>query len=354
MKKFLIVFLGLLILIFLFIQFGLEPLAKRQINSALAQLDGYNGSVSSVDIGLIGGNYAVDSLVIFSEKEAEGDHLFAVDRIETRLIWSEIWKGNIVGALKINRPVVNFISDGEKVDDAETINLKELLNEVTPFKIESLVIENGEIHYKDPTSSPKIDVYLRQFQVYGENLGNIQRSSDALPSRIEFSGVTIGEGDFEGNLRINLMKEIPDFDLEFKIDSLKLIALNDFTDAYANFTFEEGFMFLSSELAMKDSNYEGYVKPIFEQIKILDPKDKETSFLQKAWEGLLELTTKIFENPDQETFATRVPFEGTISENDTKLLETIFNVLRNAFVEAFTKDVDGLIDFDEVGDSKNE
>ncbi len=347
MKKFLIFFLSFIFLLFLFIQFGLEPLAKRQINKALAELEGYGGSINSVDIGIIGGNYVVDSLVIFSDNaQTDQDFLFSSERIESRLKWKELWKGKLVGELAINRPIVNFISDGEKVDDVETINLKALLNEVTPFKIETFTLENGEIHYKDPTVSPVIDVYVKQFQVYGENLGNIQRSNDALPSLLKFSGVTIGEGDFEGNVKMNLLKKIPDFDLEFKIDSMKLTALNDFTEAYANFTFEEGSMFLSSEMVMKDGNYKGYVKPVFEHIKIFDPKDEDSSFIEKAWAGLLELTTKIFKNPDSETFATRAPFEGDLNETDTNILETIFNVFKNAFIEAFTKDVDGLVDFD--------
>jgi hypothetical protein len=347
MKKFLAIIFSLFLLIFLFIQFALEPIAKNQINKNLAAMEGYYGSIHAVDIGLIGGNYAVDSIVIISEKAVNGeDYLFKADRIESKLIWRELFNGNLVGELHLIRPMVNFIFDGEKVDDAETIDIKELLNDVTPFKVQTFTIQNGEIHYKDPTVSPKIDVFVKDFQVYGENLGNIQRSDEALPSHIRFSGITIGEGSFQGNLDLNLLKEIPDFDLEMKIDSLQLTSLNDFTKAYASFTFEEGSMFMSSEVVMKDGNYQGYVKPIFEHLKIFDPKDEDTSFIEKAWEGLLELTTKIFENPDKETFATRVPFEGDVNDTDAKIWPTILNVFRNAFIEAFTKDLDGIIDFE--------
>jgi hypothetical protein len=353
MKKTIIIIIGIVLILYIFIQFALEPIIKNKINKELADLEEYHGQVQGVNIDLIGGNYSIDSFMISSKNvKSKEDHLFVAQSIRTHVLWKEIFKGRVVGELLIIGPIVNFIYDGKKVDDAESLNLKKILNEITPFKIELLNIQDGELHYKDPTVEPKIDLFIKQFQLMGQNLGNIQQSEKVLPSHIQFSGQTIGGGGFTGNMDLNLIKKIPDFDLELKIDSLKLTALNDFTDAYANFTFEGGEMFMGSEMVMKDGVYQGYVKPVFENIKILDVKDEDNTLLEKAWEAILEFTTKVFENPESETFATRIPFEGDMNETDAKILPTIFNVFKNAFVEAFTKDIDGMIDFDNFSKEK--
>jgi hypothetical protein len=129
---------------------------------------------------------------------------------------------------------------------------------------------------------------------------------------------------------------------------MNLMALNEFTEAYANFTFEEGELYVSTEVAMNDGIFKGYVKPLFENIQIQDLQSEDTSFWRKAWEGLVGVVFEAFENPNSERFATQVPFEGNTNETDVKVLPTIFNVLKNAFIEAFEKDLDNSIRYEDI------
>jgi len=145
---------------------------------------------------------------------------------------------------------------------------------------------------------------------------------------------------------MNMLKEHPDFDLSFELDGVDLIALNAFTEAYAKFTFGQGQLYAATEIVMKDGAFEGYLKPIFENVEISGQREEKRSFWRKAWEGVVGVAFKIFENPEEEQVATKIPFEGNTTETNAKIIPTVFNVFRNAFVEAFSKDLEHEITFE--------
>lgn len=353
MKKRYWIPLLVVIVIFVALHFALEPIALRQVNKAMAKMEGYEGSIENINIALFKGEYSIDSILIQArDRENEEDYFFAASSLAIGLEWRSLLKGRLVTDIKVQRPVLNFISDGEEVDDAEEVDFSEVLDELLPFNINTIEIHNGEVHYLDPTSDPKVDVFVKNLELRGTNLGNINEGDQPLPAHVYLTGVTIGEGRLEGNVDLNIMKTTPDFDLSLEMDQMNLTAINAFTDAYAKFTFEEGELYLSSEIAMKDGVFKGYVKPIFENIDILDIQNEDTSIWRKAWEGLVGLTFKVFRNQSKKRFATNIPFEGDTNSTDTKLGPTIFNVLKNAFIEAFDKDLENSIHYGELEPSK--
>jgi hypothetical protein len=353
MKKRYWIPLLVLLLLFIALHFALEPIALRQVNKALAKMEGYEGSIEDINIALFKGEYSIDSMLIqASERENEEDFFFAASTIAIGIEWKSLFRGRLVTDIIVDRPILNFISDGEKVDDAENVDFGEVLDELLPFNINTIDIHDGEVHYLDPTSEPKVDVYIKNLELRGTNLGNINEGDQPLPGHISISGTSIGEGRLEGNVDLNIMKEMPDFDLSMEMEQMNLTAINAFTDAYANFTFEEGELYLSSEIAMKDGAFKGYVKPIFENIDILDIQNEDTSIWRKAWEGLVGLTFKVFRNQPKRRFATNIPFEGDTNNTDAKIGPTIFNILKNAFIEAFDKDLDNSIHYGDLEPSE--
>ncbi|WP_143961636.1 DUF748 domain-containing protein [Litoribacter populi] len=348
MKKRYWIPLAVIIFIFLFLHFALEPIALRQVNQALGKMEGMHGRVNDVSIQLYRGAYQVDSLYIFTDKQTPDDiPFFAVSTIDISLEWSALFRGEIVGDVGLVNPVLNYVYDGEEVDDGDEADLAMVLDDLVPFRINAFTVQNGEIHYLDPTSSPKVDVYVKDLDVNATNLGNIQKSEKALPSSVSISGTTNGGGVLTGHIDLNILKANPDMDLNLELDGVHLTELSDFTEAYAKFTFSEGEMYLGTEIIMKDGIFEGYVKPIFSNVEISDHKEEDKSFWRRAWEGVVGVAFGIFENPDEEQVATQIPFQGDTTGSEVKLIPTIFNVFRNAFIEAFQKDLDHALEFGE-------
>jgi hypothetical protein len=347
MKKRIWIPIALLLLIFVFLHFALEPIVLRRVNRALASMEGMYGSVDDIHIHLYRGAYQIDSLKIFDE-ERDDIPFFAADIIDISLEWRALFRGRVVGDIHFESPVLNLISDGEEVEDGENVDFAHVLDELMPININTFTIHNGEVHYLDPTANPKVDMFFKDLNVNATNLGNVNEDNRALPSAVTISAITIGGGVIDGHVDLNILKERPDFDAVIEMDQVDLIALNEFTEAYANFTFEAGQLYASTEIAMKDGVFEGYLKPIFENVKVIDLQDENSSFLRKAWEVVVGASFKIFENPKEEQVATRIPFEGDTNETNVRVLPTIINVLRNAFIEAFSKSPDHDISFDNL------
>jgi hypothetical protein len=56
----------------------------------------------------------------------------------------------------------------------------------------------------------------------------------------------------------------------------------------------------------------------------------------------------VLENKDADQVAARIPFTGTIEDPETNLFATIASVLRNAFVSAFARSLEGSITLRDV------
>jgi len=56
----------------------------------------------------------------------------------------------------------------------------------------------------------------------------------------------------------------------------------------------------------------------------------------------------VLENPEEDQVAARIPFTGTIENPQTNLFATIASVLRNAFVSAFARSLEGSITLRDV------
>jgi hypothetical protein len=56
----------------------------------------------------------------------------------------------------------------------------------------------------------------------------------------------------------------------------------------------------------------------------------------------------VVENEEEDQVAARIPFTGTITNPETSIWQTIASVLRNAFVSAFARSLEGSISIRDV------
>lgn len=144
---------------------------------------------------------------------------------------------------------------------------------------------------------------------------------------------------------INVLKEIPDLDLNLKFEGIHMPALNDFFVAYSKVDIEKGTFNLYSELAVNNSKITGYVKPLAQGIKVVNwEKDKKNPF-NLIWQSIVGVVAEFFENQKEDQFATKVPLQGDLKNIESGVWPTIWNVFRNAFVQAFERNTDNTVKF---------
>jgi hypothetical protein len=133
-----------------------------------------------------------------------------------------------------------------------------------------------------------------------------------------------------------------------EVKKVKLPEANPWLREYIKADAEAGDFELYLELAAADNKFKGYAKPILQNVDIYRSGEPEQNPLKRLWEGFLDFAANVLENPEADQVAARIPFTGTIKDPETNLFATIASVLRNAFVSAFARSLEGSITLRDV------
>lgn len=339
MKKFWAILIGIFLLL-LIARLLMPYFVTRYVNKTLAEIEGYDGSISGVNIALIRGAYKINDLKIVKEDSKLEVPFLEITEIDLSLEWPSLFKGEVVGEILLLEPNLNFVAgptEEEKMDGSEA-DWTEPLEELMPLRINRFEIRNGNLNFYNFSTKPDAHIYLHGLNMLATNLSNVENKKERLPSTLSLKATSIGKGDLNVDGRLNLLNQIPDFDMNLKFSGINLPSLNKFIKAYGNFEVERGQLYLVSEAKLMDGKFDGYIKPLLRNMVILDLEEAigKESLPKILWEGLLEIGKTIFENPKKEQVATVVPIKGTIEDVETEVWATIFNVLKNAFIEAFS------------------
>lgn len=341
MKKRYKILLAIIVVLIAF-RIYLPTLVKNYVNKTLSELDGYTGSITDVDLHLYRGAYKIDSLYIYSTEQDLEKPFFAANAIDLSVHWKDLFKGSIVGEVNFFEPQVNFqtTQSADSVVAGEDVDWTESIKDLIPIRINLFTIENGSISYLDPYADPPVDVYLHDLDFRLENIRNVEDQDDPLPSPFRMSATSLGEGRLTMDGRANLLKQMPDFDLNLEFENADLTAFNDFFKAYAWFDFEQGNFSLYTEMALVDGSIDGYFKPVMTDLKVIDWRDEEEGFLNKVYQTIVGGVTEVFENQPKDQTATEVPIEGTVESTEVGVVPAIVEVLKNAFIQPLRKSLE--------------
>jgi hypothetical protein len=222
-----------------------------------------------------------------------------------------------------------------------------------PLTVNRFEVNNGSIHYVDKTSNPKVDISLKQTHILAVNLSNVINNKVELPSTVT-AQASVYEGTLNYNMKLNALAKKATFELNAELRNANLVLLNDFLLAYGNFDVEKGKFSLYTEMAAKGGKFKGYVKPIIKDLQVVGPKDKNDTFFHKIWEYIVGAVGVIFKNQKEDQLASKIRIEGDFSNPQTYTLDAIFEVLRNAFIQALLPSIDHEININSVGKKQPE
>ena len=349
--------LGSILVVLVAARLSLSYFVTRYVNRVLADIPGYYGSIHDIDIRLYRGAYVIDSLKLFKVEGNKRIPFIDIPVSDLSVEWRALLEGEVVGKGLFHDPVLNFIggnqTDTTQNQTGEDVDWTEPLKKLVPFQINRLEIRNGTLAFYDFTTKPNVDVSLREVHMVATNLNNAEHQDGQLPSRITMTARSIGNGNLKLDMRINVLKEIPDLDMNLKFEDVDMTALNDFFKAYARVDVEQGVFNLYAELAVNDGAVTGYVKPIAQGIKLLDLKEDKNP-LNLLWESIVGALKNVFKNQKKDQFATRVPLEGNLNKPDVVFWPAVWNIFRNAFVNAFQLSTDNTVEFTDAGSGTGE
>lgn len=336
----------LILAILIAFRIALPSIVTSYVNRTINEMPEYEGSIAGVDISLLQSSYSVDSLTIHQVnwEEEGGVPLLAIDKIDFTVDWGYLLQGSIVGSVELHSPELHFVAAPE-VQAGEEVNWPEVIQQMMPVHINRFIVTDGTVWYHDFSSDPEIEMSIEDLQIEMWNITNVDRSEEELPTRFELNGVTTGEGALAIQADLSLLHEIPHIDLVFELEDLNVTALNEYLEAFAGVDAESGTFSLYSEFVIEEGLMEGYVQPMFHDLTILDLSEEDQDILSTAWEAIVEGATQLFRNQPEDQLATQVPFSGRVDEPDVGVFPSIWNIFRNAFIDAFEAGAGGEIEF---------
>lgn len=319
----------------------------RYVNKTLVDMGSYTGHVTDIDIQLVRGAYQIDSLQIRKVKGKIKEPFILIPKTDLSVEWKSLFKGKLVSEVECYEPEINFAFSEDEASNqtGADVDWTAYLKKLLPININRFAVINGTVNLTSLVTQPRADLSLQHFQGEIRNIRNVEAKGVKLPSPVVASGDVKGYGgkmNFSANM--NLLKVTPDFDYNLAFTDIQLVKLNELSKAYANIDFERGTVSVYSEMAMYDSKFNGYIKPLTKGMKIFKLNEHDgRSVGQFFTELLAQAGTAILKNQKKDQVATRIPLSGTIDNVNTAIWPTIFGVLRNAYIEAFRGEIDNNI-----------
>ena len=314
-------------------------------------MKGYYGHIQDVDISLYRGAYQINDMYINKADSASDKQtpFFKVDNMDLSVEWKALLHGALDGELILQSPKLIFTKDKTEIGDVkkDTSDFRKVIKDFMPLKINRFEIDNGSIHYVDAGAMPKVDISLENMYVLAQNLKNVEDNKTALPSPV-IARANVYGGTLSLNMKMDALAKQTKFDLNAEIKNINLVKLNSFLQAYGGFDVNKGTFGLYTEFAAKDGSYKGYVKPIIKDLDVVGPEDRHDKFFQKVWEVIVGGAGTILKNPKKDQIASKVPIQGEFGKSSTNVIEAVWEVLKNAFIQALIPSVDNQINLNSV------
>ena len=101
-------------------------------------------------------------------------------------------------------------------------------------------------------------------------------------------------------------------------------------------------------MAAKDGKFKRYVKPIIKDLKVVGPEDRHDKFFNKVYEQILGAAGVILKNQKKDQFTTKVDMKGSFKNVQINILDAIWDVVLNAFIQALLPSIDNEININLV------
>jgi hypothetical protein len=332
------VWLVIAIVALLIVAHALLPFWVRDyVNRKLSEIPGYRAHVAAVTLHLWRGAYQIHNIKIEKTNGKVPVPFFSAPLVDLSVEWKALWDRSLVAEIDMYRPQLNLVNAASKearqtdVDQPWAQKIKQLF----PLKINRFATHNGEVHYRDFSREPKVDVAVDRVQMVATNLTNSKKLSKTMIAEILLEGRPLREGKARAQMSLDPYATKPTFAANLELSEIPLTKLNDFAKAYGGFTFESGTLKLATEMNAQNAAFRGYVEPVFDHMGIFNPEHDAENPASFIWQAILGGLTEIVRNHPKDRFGTRVPFAGTFDHPTPEIFTTIFNAFRNAFIQAF-------------------
>jgi len=313
------------------------------VNRKLADIPDFHAHIEDVDLHLIRGAYSVRGLDIVHIDGRKEIPFLSVPTVDLSIEWRALLHGAVVGQIDFYEPRINIVVGAEKKEAKSADRLTERFSQLLPLRINHFAVYDAELHFREPTAQPPVDIYLDRVQLVARNLTNRERVSESLAATVSGEGRVMRSGTFTMEMKLDPTEKRPTYQLAFELKDLRLPELNNFLRHYLAVEAHDGWFSMSVESTASKGQFRGYVKPVTRDLDILQIK-KEKNTVTEAIKGFfVKIIADIFKNKPKDQLATKIDFSGTFENPEVSVWEAASSFLRNAFVRALEPGLEGTV-----------
>jgi Domain of Unknown Function (DUF748) len=346
----LLIALGVIVVLLVGLRLALPSIVLREMNSRLMALESYDGHVDDIDLALWRGAYRIDGIRIDKTGAKHDTPFFSADRIDLSVEWRSLLHGKLVAEGTFFHPNLNLISskDKQQAQLGTEVNWAQRFEDLFPFRFNTVRAHDATVTFRAPGIRTEDALKAQGVEVRVTNLTNVVEAGRETFAQFHVDGRVFknGTANIDGSLDPNAPK--PTFDVNLTVKNTHLPDVNPWLRQYIKADAEAGDFELYMELAAADGRFKGYAKPVMRDVNIYSSEEPEKNPLKRLWEGIVDLAAKVLENEETDQVAARIPIAGTIENPKTGIVATIASVLRNAFVAAFARSLEGSISLRDV------
>ena len=199
-------------------------------------------------------------------------------------------------------------------------------------RIDRLEIEDGRVGLVSRAKDRRFRVFVDDTDFTATNISSGFRKG---PAKAVLTGRFMGSGALSGHATFRDDSKGPDFNITARLEGASLPSINELLRAYGKFDVVSGTFSVYSEVKVRNGRIEGYVKPLFKDVKVFSPEqDKKKPVLKKLYEKIVGGLSHVLENRPREQVATVADISGTLENPDTGVWPIVVRLVSNAFVKA--------------------
>lgn len=342
--------LAIVAVVLIAVRVALPYVVKDYANKALHGLQAYDGSIDDIDLALWRGAYRIDGLRIVKRGTDRPTPFFAGDHLDISIEWRSLFKGSLVSEVVFEKPNVNLIqAKSEKQSQLGTEeDWRDHIEDLAPFRFNTIEVRDGTVTFLAPGIQTKDALKAEHLNGTFTNLTNVADVNKETFADFRMHATVLDSAPAEVNGSLDPWAKTPTFDVNLAVKQVQLPKVNPWLRQYIKADAESGDFELFLEIAAAEGKFKGYAKPILRNVNITSPEEHESNPLRKLWEGIVEFAANVFENQQEDQVAARVPFTGTIQDPKAGIWESMVSVVRNAFVGAFARSLEGSISLRDV------
>jgi hypothetical protein len=210
---------------------------------------------------------------------------------------------------------------------------KEVLNKPgVSFKARRLGVHGATVGFVNEQVTPRYRVFLADMNLVFENFTNHFAEGTATA---RLTGRFMGTGAIDISAAFRPEAQGADFDLTARIEDTDVRTMNDLLQAHAKVDVVSGAFSMFAEARVRSGWIEGYVKPLFRDIRLYGAEqDEEKSLGQKLKERAADVFARVLRNRPRREVATVAPLAGPLENPRANTWEALIGLVRNAFDKA--------------------